>query len=620
MSRAPGLEIPEQRKPTRHDVSLRPKKVEAWLQSLPKANLGETARQIYQRLSQTNELRYPFVERFRFLEQMREPVHYVTDSMRKHFLGVTFPLPDKNRQIAAATREIYAAMATGYKIAIEEMSRTHPLFQDKKLLATLLQRALFYTGRHLVTAYQIYSPCGPGTWQELHKLYACAEARKLHKTMVSDYQHQNGDKTSPLSEYLRLLLLALASPYQLRQGEILKIYTALERWTRQLALRPLDLSSSGDTRTRFLVRLDQDAAPRPAAYSVIREERQPHYRVLDTERLTQLLRDEIRNNEEVVSTTLTSVDLGRPDLSHDLMRRLLVAWGAEAKRNFPRSPKQEAVEVTIGLSATHRFLNHLARRHHGKRDLFEHRAHYESQEIKSLNEPQHDVWDMIYQTDTSSFDTSSILPLVNEELARHEAPPETDESGLEPAADHYQAGSWLILNESAGGYCLEYHNHDTTQAQVGELVGIRRGQNGKTLKWGIGVIRWLKFAAEQPQDSAGKTVQMGIEMLNPAAAAVGIRPAAASNNPENYQRTLMLPEIRAMHQPATLITGPVPWRPGQHAVVNILGKEMPVVLTQALQNTGLFAQFQFQHQSRSSDRQKNSKAEEDTLAQVWSSI
>lgn len=618
MSRAPGLEIPEQRKPTRHDPSLRPKKVEAWLQSLPKANLGETARLIYQLLNQTNQLHYPFVERFRFLEQMREPVHYVTDSMRKHFLGMTFPLPDKNRKIAAATREIYAAMATGYKIAIEEMSRTHPLFQDKKLLAMLLQRALFYTGRDLVTAYQIYSPCEPRTWQELHRLYACAEARKLHKTVVSDYQHQNSDKTSPLSEYLRLLLLALTSPYQLRQGEILKIYTALERWTQRLELRPLNLSSSGDTRTHFLVRLDRDAAPRPLAYSVMREEHQPHYRILDTEGLTRRLRDEIRNNKEVVSTTLTSVDLGRPDLSHDLMRRLLVAWGAEAKRGFPRSPKQEAVEVTIGLSATHRFLNHLARRHHGKQDLFEQRAHYESQEIKSLNEPQHDVWDMIYQTDTASFDTDSIMPLVNEELARHETPPETDESNLDPAAAHYQAGSWLILNESASGYCLEYQDDDTTLAQVGELVGIRRGQNGKTLKWGIGVIRWLKFAAEQPPGSANKTVQMGIEMLNPAAAAVGIRPAAASNNPENYQRTLMLPEIRAMHQPATLITGPVPWRSGQHAVINILGKEMPVVLTQALQNTGLFAQFQFQ--SQDTDRQKNNKTEEDSLSQVWSSI
>ncbi|MFO7551692.1 MAG: hypothetical protein R6W80_09815 [Haliea sp.] len=617
MSRSPGLEIPTQRQPGRQDFNLRPKKVDAWLDSLPKANLGETARLIYHTLNQTNQRRYPFADRFRFLEQMREPVHYVTDSMRKHFLGMTFPLPEKNRKIADATREIYAAMATAYKIAIEDMARTHPLFQDKKLLATLLQRALSYSGRNLLTAYQIYAPCAPRTWLELHKLYGYAESRKLHRTMISDYQQQLSDKTSPQDEYQRLLLLALASPYQLRQGEILKIYHALERWTRQLALLPLHLQSDGDTRPRFLVRLDRDGPPRPAAYTVIKESHQPRYRLLDTEPLTRQLRDEIRNNTEVVSTTLTSVDLGRPDLSHDLMRRLLVAWGAETKRNFPRSPKHESVEVTIGLSATHRFLNHLLRRQ-GGRDLFEHRAHYESQEIRSIDEPRHDVWDMIYSSDSSTFDTSGILQMVNEEIAQQNPAPIDDEPAAD-SAQHYQAGSWLILNESASGYCLEYQDEAATQAQVGELVGIRRGQNGRTLKWGIGVIRWLKFAVAQGDRQAGKTVQMGIEMLNPAAAAVGIRPAASSNNPENYQRTLMLPEIRAMNQPATLITGPVPWRPGQHAVINMLGKELPVVLSHALQNTGLFAQFQFQTTDQAFEQDSKSR-QEDAFSQVWSTI
>lgn len=616
MSRSPGLEIPAQRKPGRQDFSLKPRKVEAWLDSLPKANLGETARLIYQTLGETNQLGYPFTERFRFLEQMREPVQYVTDSMRKHFMAMTFPMPEKNRKVAAATREIYAAMATGYKIAIEDMCRTNPLFQDKKLLATLLQRALTYTGRHLLTAYQIYAPCPAHTWQELHRLYACAESRKLLKTTVSDYQHQVTDKTTPQAEYLRLLLLAMASPYQLRQGEVLKIHTALERWIRRLELQHFNLNADNHSRSRFLVRLDKDAPPRPLAYSVIREEHQSQYRVLETDTLTRLLREEISNNQEVVSTTLTSVDLGRPDLSHDLMRRLLVAWGAEAKRNFPRSAKQESVEVTIGLSATHRFLNHLARRQGSGRDLFEHRAHYETQEIKNINDPQHDVWDMIYTTDIADFDSSSIMPLVDEELTREQNPQPDDK---DETAQHYQAGSWLILNESASGYCLEYQDEDTTQAQVGELVGIRRGHNGKTLKWGIGVIRWLKFAGNQPANATGKTVQMGIEMLNPAAAAVGIRPAASANNPENYQRTLMLPEIRAMQQPASLITGPVPWRPGQHVVINILGKEMPVVLTHALQNTGLFAQFQFQPQSPKPSHEGDSR-QDDALTQVWSSI
>jgi len=619
------LAVPERHKPDKQAFSLRPKKIEAWLKSLPMANLGETARLIYHTLNQTNEIDYAYADRIHFLEEMREPVQYATDSMRKHFLGMTFPLPEKNRNIAIATREIYAAMATGYKIVIEDIARTNALLQDKKLLAVQLHRALTYTGHNLLTAYQIYSRYAPHTWQELHKLYAYAESRKLHTTAVSDYQHHYFEKSTLLAEYLRLLLLSLASPYHLRQGEVLNIYNSLERWTRPLELRPLTSKPPSDNKTLFLVRLDRDVPPRPLAYSVIKESHRSEYRILNTEPLTQTLRTEIQNNEEVVSTTLTSFDLSRPDLSHELLRRLLVAWGTETRRNFPRSPKHEQVEVAIGLSDTHSFINQLARRNStADKNLFEHPAHFESHEVRNNKESQHDVWDMIYETDVSDLESAGIIPLITEELGiqedalgTHEPNDSSSESGHRQS---YRAGSWVILNESATGYCLEYNEESTTRAQVGELIGIRRNQNGQTLKWGIGVIRWLKLSPHKKNEADGKkTLQMGIEMLNPAAAAIGIRPTAASNKPENYQRTLLLPEIRSMHQPATLITSPVPWRPGQHAVINILGKEMPVVLTHAMQNTGLFAQFQFR-MDNPEKAETETQEMEDSLSKVWSSI
>jgi len=619
------LAVPERHKPDKQAFSLRPKNIEAWLESLPMANLGETARLIYHTLNQTNEIDYAYADRIRFLEEMREPVQYVTDSMRKHFLGMTYPLPEKNRNIAIATREIYAAMATGYEIVIEDIARTNVLFQDKKLLTVQLHRALTYTGRNLLTAYQIYSRYAPHTWHKLHKLYAYAESSKLHTTAVSDYQHHYFEKSSILAEYLRLLLLSLASPYQLRQGEVLNIYNSLERWTRDLELRPLTGKPPSDNKTLFLVRLDRDAPPRPLAYSAIKESHRPAYRILNTEPLTQTLRDEIQNNEEVVSTTLTSIDLSRPDLSHELLRRLLVAWGTETRRHFPRSPKHEQVDVAIGLNDTHNFINQLARRNSAAdKNLFEHPAHFESHEARNNQKPQHDVWDMIYETDTSDFESAGIIPLLTEELSIQDdalgTHDPTNSSGASEHRQNYRAGSWVILNESATGYCLEYSEEATTRAQVGELIGIHRSHNDQTLKWGIGVIRWLKLSPHKKDQADGKkSLQMGIEMLNPSAAAIAIRPAAASNNPENYQRTLLLPEIRSMHQPATLITGPVPWRTGQHAVINILGKEMPVVLTHAMQNTGLFAQFQFRMPDP--DKAETETEEmEDSLSQVWSSI
>jgi len=154
----------------------------------------------------------------------------------------------------------------------------------------------------------------------------------------------------------------------------------------------------------------------------------------------------------------------------------------------------------------------------------------------------------------------------------------------------------------------EFHN----KAQVGELVSIRRHTNGHANRWSIGVIRWLKFNQD-------KSLQMGIETLNPNGAAVGIRAASTPNAP--LQRSLMLPELKNLKQPACLITSPVPWREGHKIIINMLGKEVPATLTKSVQNTGLFAQFQFEINPANNSQQKAKNTEKaQDYSNIWSSI
>ena len=117
---------------------------------------------------------------------------------------------------------------------------------------------------------------------------------------------------------------------------------------------------------------------------------------------TLVLREEIQTTEDIASTTLTGIDMSRPNLSHDLLKRLLIAWGVVSKRNFPRSDKQEEVQITLGLSATHEFISQRRRNkpsastNTSKQNSFNNRAHYDSSEVHDLNEQQPDVWNMIY--------------------------------------------------------------------------------------------------------------------------------------------------------------------------------------------------------------------------------
>ena len=295
------------------------------------------------------------------------------------------------------------------------------------------------------------------------------------------------------------------------------------------------------------------------------------------------------------------------------MKRLLIAWGMASKRHFPRTNKNEEIKITIGLSAAHQFITKLVQTSEDGQytNKYNHRAHFESTEVKlNINDSKanaDDVWGLIYPSRASK----GLAPLVEHELSLQDP----NKVNLDPEkieTKQYQTDNWLIVNESIKGLMVnnkeEFHN----KAQVGELVSIRRQTNGNANKWSIGVIRWLKFNQD-------KSLQMGIETLNPNGAAVGIRAASTPNAP--LQRSLMLPELKNLKQPACLITSPVPWREGHKIVINMLGKEVPATLTRSVQNTGLFAQFEFEINSATTSQAKKPKTEpSQDFSKIWSSI
>ena len=623
MSKPLGLSVPARQKPNKNSFSIRPKKVEAWIASLPKANLGETARLVYKLLQETNKYDLSHKERCQFLEQIRETVHYVTNAMRKHFFGITYPLPEKNQKIAAATREIQLAMATGYKIALEDALKSNILFQEKKQLALVTHRAISYTSRMLVTSNQIYTAPPENTWKELNLMYKFADEKNLLMTSIADFYLFLEEKSTIETEYMRAVLLSLSSPYKLRQGEVGKIFNSLERFAQDVKLTPYNGKEHSSTQGLFALNILNGHQP-GILQQLLSANNADNLRVINTDVLTKRLRHEIIETEDVVTSTITSLDMGRPDLSHDLLRRLLTSWAMESHRAFPRNSKREEVHVSTGLSSIHLSLNQA--RPAQKQDQskeFTRSAEYETSTVENITDEKPDVWNMVYPTGSAA----QLTQIVTEELGESTKKEQTiDEAELATTANKMGEKSdndnkneyldnWLIINESANGYCLKYNADGEARAQVGELVGVRRRISNHSWKWGIGVIRWLKFSAQ-------RELELGIEMLNPEAAAIGMRSAINDDTPE-LQRTLLLPSITAINQPATLVTGPAPWRIGNKLVLNILGQNFNVILTHQVQNTGLFAQFQFEFLDKASKKekveQKDSSRDQD-FSQVWSSI
>lgn len=614
MGKKIGLDVPERTKPDRKAFSIRPKKVASWIEALPRANLGETSRQIYTVLRETNGLKFSNKDRTRFLESMREPVDYVTRSMKKHFVGISLPLPEKSQKITAITKELFSSMATGYMIALEDMLDEHLVIIDKKPLAMLVQRAMFYISQLMLTSYQSYSLYSSRYWGELHKLYLFAEDKGILKTKVTDELRNYSDKSTVAQEYSRILMISLASPNHLRQGEAGKVYDALERWLDQPVIRKLNAKDK--TTGNFFDNLAQSSAPSALSLSITEDLLDlSQLRIIHTQDIANKLEQESGFSEESGSTTLSGIEMSNQTVSSDLIKRLLIAWGMASKRVFPRKNKAEVVGISIGLSAAHQFIFKKAQPNAMETgqftNMYDQRAHFESTEIKlNLNNPTEthdDVWGVIYPDDAAQ----GMTPLVEKEFSLQEEVPISQER-IESEVKQYEMDSWVIVNESLKGIMIRNSNDMKNKAQVGELVSIRRKTTEKTRSWGIGVIRWIKYNQD-------KSMQMGIEIINPNAAAIGIRPASNPNAP--LSRTIMLPEIKNLRQPASLITNPANWRVGNKILINMLGKNIHATLTKQVQNTGLFAQFLFEIDNGKPKQDEPEQDETHTnYENIWSTI
>jgi hypothetical protein len=590
------LQIPSRHESVKGSRDIRPRKIEEWVNGLPLANLGETARQVYNLLLEINVLNIPSEERQRVLEQLRPTTSYVVDALKKHYVGHPFPLSLKSRKVARLAREILTEMATGYKIVIVEMVSGNGTRNDNKSLVTALHRAVRYFGNILLKTYQVYDPYPAGLWGELHTLYEYAEQHGLHNIPVADNDYTLIDTGSLSDSYKQILLLTLSCPYRLRQGEVEQVEHALERWASYAEL----LSPHGQETSQalFVTNLRQD---NPPTYRVLHSQNALETcRLLDTQSLTQILREDMVHTPETPNNHL---QLTAQDMPPDIMRRLMLAWGVIPKRRFTRTKKFAQVQVGIGLSSAHYHISSESEFNPesggntpAAEPTFQNRANFSSAPIAAEVGRMPEFWEL-GAGGTIDWKPDSDIPVQN---AATNATPKQQ--------------LWKMINVSAGGYCLLWDNEEATQAQVGELVCLQEIDGRQMNTWGMGVIRWMKTA-----DKDG--LELGVQMLAPNAVAVAAKISRDGKNFSAYQRCLLLPEIGAIQQPATLLLPALTSQVGSTVIVNIHNKEHHVRLTKMLENTGTFGQFLFAPMESEPARVKDvATVTPKDFDSIWSSI
>ena len=583
-----NLRVPQQTLESLSFADKHEKGITQWIADLPKANIGETARQLYQGLIELNQLKVTPDKRLAMLELIRPQVHYVCTALSRYYLGQSIVLEDRPRKVANLSQSLQNHLATGYKIVVAQEGSMKS--RDRNLdLSLAIQRAMRALSGPLLRAYQLYCPVADGIWLEIHQLYQLARKRKLQQTPISDTESLNGKGLSIDQTYLAIMLLGTARPNQMRQSSMAKLYTVLEQWSSMAALVEPDSANA-----LFIINPDMDCPPRYR--SLVLEEDLSGSLGLDTRQLVDSIKQYLLDGESGRSTLQVPEGLGL-----ELLQHVSESWGDLAERTFNRMPGRGEMRITIGMSATH---FHIA-------------GTSFSRFIKTDdNNPFSDAAQRARQGGwTNAFDGDQTVDWGGDmEQINYSS---DDDSDDEENAENYPVHALRIVNHSPGGFCLTWPREVPKQLQAGELLGI---QEEHDRSWSLAVVRWIR------QVRGGGT-QMGIELIAPHCTPCAIKLLRKTDEPSQYLRSLLVPEVTAIDRPATLLTPRMPFQVNNKVMLLLGEQELRAQLVDRITATGSFSQFEhhvLENDSRSPQTETNTTSfsitPEDDFDSLWKSL
>ena len=600
------LHIPERITPGKDAFSNQPRKVKKWLAELPHANMGELTRQIYSGLRELNRQHMPGKQRLEIMEMLREPAREIFDYLKKYFINRTLPLPEKSRKIINLNLSLLQEMASGYKAIVFDAANELDKKIDKKILAIAVLRALRYQSELLLRASEIYAETPKGVWYDIHQMYTLAESRELHNMLLEDREHPDG-KARIEDYYKQILLFSLARPIALRQSDSERLYRKLNDWAALARLGAEPMQAHIDR--FFCANIDEDKPP-----SYLRQENcgeGKRVQILDTSELVDVIRKEISKAD----ANINQITVG-DELSADTLKVLAMSWGVCAKRRFSRADKQGHIAAAIGLRRAAEAIRQETAAPPQEEIQPRHKINDPGLSLEAipalsdddgylthteLGNNEENAWDMVAsgKSLTDAYDRERKL-LEAEKLKLKKEDPDLH---------------WQVVNVSAGGYCLRWNSDTTSRAQIGELIALREREPNGSYQWRIGVIRWMQFTREHG-------LEIGVQVLSPKVIAATIR--RTKRPQEEPFDALMLPGVRPIKQPPSVLAPAHAFKPGDKLTVNVFEQDMDIILDEVKEHTGSFTQFQFinvdEAKRKQSGRKKSAAGSQDEFDEIWSSL
>lgn len=152
-------------------------------------------------------------------------------------------------------------------------------------------------------------------------------------------------------------------------------------------------------------------------------------------------------------------------------------------------------------------------------------------------------------------------------------------SDTDQAVTAESVSRWKILNISPTGMAIRRHHTAEKNISVGALIGVR---NSSEPRWDIGFVRWANCGTRDRLD-------IGVELI----AAEAYSAIAHTEGDTHSEQILLLPEIIAAKQAATIIAPIGTYQPARQLSIHCNDKTMQVMLTKLVEQTHLIERIQY---------------------------
>ena len=477
---------------------LQPSLVRQRIGALPPFDMGQRMDGLSALLADANQTELTVDTQLAVLNLVDPEVRDLISGYQEKIHHYAFPLSAQRHSLYLKLQTLLAHAALAYKQLILDQLKQGDDKSYQLRLCDSIMRCIDYLTQQALQAYAVYQIAPSFIWDDLHNLYAYAEKKQLATDVV---EHLSDLSIS--GAYARALLLSIANPGHLLQGEIYQTYEKLRKWGLAVGFdHPQELPPESLKEMiidRYFCDLAGCAPPDFGMEGMSTLPKDP--RILNLKEVLGIINNRMKGLALEFRRTLTL------RAEWDLLLRLRHAWEKRPVRKEVRKAELgTTVKAIVSLSSCHYFFSGYQPFEPEKVEVNLYGDEFQQSQSLSLVSLDSTPW---LDTDTETkLETGVIKPRAysfdvenkeNDVWKKSHSVAKNQETAIEKSVEERTLKAiyeFRLVNASSGGEGLETLTESAVQLRVGELLALfpHGGEgNGDPV---LNIVRWIQVGPD----------------------------------------------------------------------------------------------------------------------------